>query len=317
MGFHEVQFPDGISYGSRGGPGFKTHVITTDGGYEERLALLAVPRYQFEAAFGVKSHDDLGDLMEFYIARQGVANGFRYKDWRDFTTNADHRSAHTNVDVSIGTGDGTKTDFQLIKKYTSGAVTRTRNITKPVTGTVKIAIDAVDQTSGWTVNTTTGIVTFTSAPAVGEDITAGFEFDVPVRFGEEIDELLNLNYDDFSSGSASVPLIEVVDEVAIEDEFHYGGAKDFGSIADNITVSLLDGRVLRASPSTSGVKMTLPDATNLELGGPLFFITNYSATDSLSLRNDADTEVLLITVGISVIVCLGVDNVAAKTWYVF
>jgi uncharacterized protein (TIGR02217 family) len=75
-----------------------------------------------------------------------------------------------------------KTQFQLVKHYPSGSVIEVRTITKPVAGTVEVYLDGIEQLSGWSVDTTTGLVTFGTAPPLGVEVTADFEFDVPVRF---------------------------------------------------------------------------------------------------------------------------------------
>ena len=107
----------------------------------------------------------------------------------------------------IGTGDGTVTQFQLVKRYSSGAQSWTRAITKPVAGTVTIALNGATQASGWSVSTATGLVTFTTAPAAGVAITAGFEFDVPVRFDTDA---LDITLDFERLGSiTSIPLVEI------------------------------------------------------------------------------------------------------------
>ncbi len=94
-----------------------------------------------------------------------------------------------------------------MKLYTSGAQSWTRTITKPVAGTVALALNGVPQITGWTVNTSTGVVTFAPAPAPGAAITAGFEFDVPVRFDTDT---LDVTLDLERLGSiTSIPLIEV------------------------------------------------------------------------------------------------------------
>ena len=65
----------------------------------------------------------------------------------------------------------------------------------------------VEQMSGWTVDTTTGVVTFTTAPAGGVAVRAGFEFDVPVRFDSDT---LDVTLDFERLGSiTSIPLLEI------------------------------------------------------------------------------------------------------------
>lgn len=318
MGFHDVRFPDDIAYGSAGGPGYFTNVIVTDSGAEERVARWSEARHRYDASYSIRRISTLQSLKEFYVARQGVANSFRYKDWADFTSNSDGTSAETDTDVLIGTGTGSQTTFQLIKKYTSGPTTRNRTITHPVSGTVVISLDDVSQASGWSVNTTTGIVTFTSAPALDVEVKAGFQFDVPVRFGEELDEVLSMNYESFDQGSIpSIPLIEVINEEPVDDEFYFGGAATPVSVSADITLTLIDGRVQRLDPTGPGFKVFLPDETNLKPGGPYFYIQNPDVTDSLLLRTNGDVAVATIAADSKVVVILGLNASSVKTWYVF
>jgi len=293
MGFHEVQFPTGISYGSSGGPGFNTSIVATDAGTEERVARWNYPRHSYDASYAIRSLADLNLVLEFYTARQGPAFGFRYKDWFDFTSASDHRGAHDGQDVVIGTGNASEQDFQLIKKYTSGTTTRNRTITKPVSGTVRVTLDSVEQVSGWSVNTTSGIVTFTTAPGIGVEVTAGFEFDVPVRFGEELDEVFAINYQSFGHGSVpSIPLVEIVDPRHISDEFYFGGAKVFTVTAD-ITITHLDGRVISVNPNAGSYKVKLPSEGGLSPGGPHFYIMNVSGSYAIDITEANGTTVVV------------------------
>lgn len=323
MGFHDVRFPDDIAYGSQGGPGFNTNVIVTDSGAEERVARWSEARHRFDAAYGIRTLSQVNLVKEFYMARQGVANSFRFKDFADFTTGTDGTGAHDDEDVSIGTGDGSDTTFQLIKKYTSGPTTRNRTITYPVSGTVLVAVATVAQTEGvdFTVNHTTGVVTFdgSAIPAGATDITAGFEFDVGVRFGEEVDASLQMIYDSFESGSIpSIPLVEVINEEPVDDEFYFGGAATPIALAADITLTQINGRVQRIDPvGSSGFKVFLPDETNLKLGGPYFYIQNPDASFTFLLRTNVDVAVATIGTQSNVVVVLGLNASSVKTWYVF
>jgi len=206
MAFHEVRFPDDISRSARGGPERRTQIVELASGDEERNASWANSRRRYDAAYGIRRADDLAAVVAFFEARNGRLYGFRWKDWADFKSCVPSQTSAA-TDQNIGTGDGTATDFLLVKAYTSGAQTWTRTITKPVDGTVKVAIDGVEQTSGWSVDTTTGLITFTTAPDAGAVITAGFEFDVPVRFDTD---MLDVTLDIEWLGSiTSIPLIEV------------------------------------------------------------------------------------------------------------
>jgi len=317
MGFHEVRFPTNISYGSRGGPGFSTNVIRTDSGAEERVARYEVPLHEYDAGYGIRTYDDLVTVKDFYIHRLGPAFGFRWKDHLDFTSAAKGRDAHDDEDQEIGIGDGTETTFQLVKKYSDALVTRTRNIEKPVAGTVLVAIDGAAQTEGvdFTVNTTNGVVTFTTAPLLNEVITAGFEFDVPVRFGIEIDALLAISFDDFGSGSTAIPVSEIRDPRQASDEFFFGGAKNHGLISADITITLLDGRVQQVEPNTTGLAIILPDADDIPAGAPIFILRN-EGTQSIDVETPDTTTVGTIPVSGTAELFISEDSVGAKTWFI-
>jgi uncharacterized protein (TIGR02217 family) len=206
VAFHEIRFPDNISRGARGGPERRTQIVELASGDEERNASWADSRRRYDAAYGVRQADDLAAVVAFFEARNGRLYGFRWKDWGDYKSCLPSGTP-APTDQVIGTGDGTSTVFQLVKAYISGTQSWTRNITKPVASTVSVALDGVAQASGWSVDTTTGIVTFTAAPANSTTVTAGFEFDVPVRFDTD---QLDVTHDIERLGSiASIPLIEV------------------------------------------------------------------------------------------------------------
>ncbi len=195
--FHETQLPTDISYGSSGGPEFSTDVVITHSGAEQRNANWTQARAVYNVAHGVKTQSQLDALIAFFRARKGRAYGFRFKDWSDFSVTAQ----------AIGTGDGVLTQFQLVETYTSGSETVSRTITKPVSGTITIYVDAVEQVSGVSTSTTTGMVTFTSAPANATAITADFEFDTPVRFDTD---RLSASLDSYGVNSwTDIPLVEV------------------------------------------------------------------------------------------------------------
>ncbi len=196
-GFADVQFPPDISYGSSGGPEYTTDLVITASGHEQRNVNWAQARLRYNVAKGVKNAAQLASLIAFFRARKGRAHAFRFKDWSDYRAEAE----------TLGTGNGSVTQFQLVKRYISGGVQETRAITKPVAGTVQVYKNAVLQTSGVSVNHTTGMVTFSAAPANGQVVTANFEFDVPVRFDTD---RLEATLDSYGTHSWNdIPLIEV------------------------------------------------------------------------------------------------------------
>ncbi|MBS0126851.1 DUF2460 domain-containing protein [Thetidibacter halocola] len=206
MAFHEVRFPDDISRGARGGPVRRTQIVELASGAEERNASWANSRRRYDVAYGIRRADDLAAVVAFFEARNGRLHGFRFRDWADYRSCLPSQVPGPS-DQIIGTGDGETTAFQLVKSYTSGAQSWSRIITKPVSGTLRIALDGIEQGNGWSVDPTKGIVGFAVAPAPGVPITAGFEFDVPVRFDTD---MLDVTLDLERLGSiTSIPLMEI------------------------------------------------------------------------------------------------------------
>jgi len=206
MAFHEVRFPDNIGRGARGGPERRTQIVELASGDEERNASWANSRRRYDVAYGIRRADDLAAVVAFFEARNGRLHGFRFKDWADYKSGLPSQAPGPQDQV-IGEGDGATTGFQLVKRYASGSQTWTRAITKPVAGTVRIALDGAEQASGWAIDTTTGVVSFDTAPASGVAVTAGFEFDVPVRFDTDT---LDVTLDLERQGSiTSIPLLEI------------------------------------------------------------------------------------------------------------
>lgn len=323
MGFHDIRFPDSISWGSSGGPGYKHQVISLPTGAEEIVATQSLPRWTFDVAEGVKSSADANELRRFYIARNGLSNSFRFKDWLDFTSKDDGVSAYASTDQNIGTGNGTTTAFQLRKEYGDAAASVYRTLTKPVSGTVTVAVNGVTQTSpGWTypwsVNTTTGIVTFTTAPPASQAVTAGYEFDCEVRFGSEVDEVLSWTHDAYESHSARIPLIEKFPAAPVEDRLWYGGA---GTVIGGVTATLskASGRSILCSPSAAH-NLNLPPKAGLPLGGPHFFLHNASGTNAVTVKDGDDASTvgtLTNTAGATpnLQIVLGLTSAGARKWY--
>ncbi|MEL6298926.1 MAG: DUF2460 domain-containing protein [Pseudomonadota bacterium] len=210
MSFHDVRFPTAISLGSEGGPERRTEIVVLGSGREERNARWADSRRRYNAGYGVKSLDDLHAVIAFFEARFGRLSGFRWRDPADWKSCAPE-AVPAPTDCEIGIGDAATDTFQLIKPYRDTAGAWPRTITKPVAGSVRIAVDGGEliAPADFDVDHTTGLVTFAShaVPAIGAIVTAGFLFDVPVRFDTDA---LEINLSGFRSGSIpSIPLVEV------------------------------------------------------------------------------------------------------------
>ena len=208
MNFHEVRFPASLSFGSVGGPERRTDIVTLTNGFEERNTPWAHSRRRYDAGLGMRSLDDIETLISFFEARQGQMFGFRWKDWSDFKSGA----ATADVDKAdqvIARGDGETTEFQLVKTYSSGGFSYVRPILKPVLGTVTLGLDQDAQREGvdFEVDLASGRVTFTAPPLEQVEITAGFEFDVPVRFDSD---KIQTSVASFQAGDVpNVPVVEV------------------------------------------------------------------------------------------------------------
>jgi uncharacterized protein (TIGR02217 family) len=208
--FHEILFPLDIALKSAGGPQRRTDVVVLGSGREERNARWAHSRRRYDAGYGVKTFESLSQVVAFFEERRGRLYGFR---WRD---RLDHSSAAPAVAVAptdqvIGTGDGTTDTFALAKTYGSIYSSYQRPIAKPVSGSVRVAVAGTEVTEGtaFTVDATTGTVTFLAGhiPASGQAVTAGFLFDVSVRFDTDY---LEVDLSAFAAGAIpKIPLVEI------------------------------------------------------------------------------------------------------------
>jgi uncharacterized protein (TIGR02217 family) len=208
--FHEILFPLDVALGSRGGPERRTEIVTVGSGREERNARWAHSRRRWNAGYGVKSLDALSAVIAFFEERRGRLYGFR---WRD---RLDHSSAAPGVESShedqvLGLGDGERASFQLLKTYGSAHAPYARPITKPVAGSIQIAVDGVPMGEGveFDSDPATGLVVFRPGfePAPGAEVTAGFLFDVPARFDTDF---LEVDLAAFAAGEIpSIPIVEI------------------------------------------------------------------------------------------------------------
>jgi uncharacterized protein (TIGR02217 family) len=207
MNFHEVRFPAALSRGSSGGPERRTEIVTLSSGFEERNSPWAHSRRRYDAGLGVRSLDDLAEVVAFFEARHGRLYGFRWKDWTDFKSSRPSATP-SPLDQPIGTGDGETRTFALVKIYESGGISYARPISKPVAGTVRVALDGFELgEDAFTVDPASGRIEFADAPDHGIRITAGYEFDVPVRFDTD---RIAASLTSLSAGEIpTIPVIEV------------------------------------------------------------------------------------------------------------
>ena len=203
--FHDVRFPLQLGFGASGGPAFSTQIVVTGSGHEQRNSQWSDALVHYDAGVGIRSEADLAALLGFFRARRGQAHGFRFRD------PIDHGSAPLGVAVSaldqrLGNGDGGTTRFDLVKLYGEGDDVQTRRITRPDPATVRVAIDGAVQLAGWQLGAL-GHIDFNTPPPAGAAVTAGYEFDVPVRFDAD---RIDVSIAGWRAGDLpSVPLIEL------------------------------------------------------------------------------------------------------------
>ena len=197
MSFLEIRFPDSISFNSSTILEFNTTIITSKNGKEYRNVNWNNNKMKFNIVNGIKTKTELDEVIKFFRNVKGKAYGFRFKDWTDFSA----------VNQQIGIGDGETKEFQLIKTYTINGNTYTRKIKKPVISTIKVFLDGIE-TNDFSIDLTNGLITFEVAPSDTTIITANFEFDVPVRFNND---LLEVSLNSLSSGKINnLELIEII-----------------------------------------------------------------------------------------------------------
>jgi len=200
MAFDEVRFPTDIAYSTGGGPMFSTRLARLANSHERRNEDWTEDLQRWDVASGIKTIAQMEEILTFFKCRRGMSRGFRFKIHDDYIA----------TDEAIGTGDSAELDFQLMTTVTdSGSFTYSKTIIKPVSGTVVVKRDAVvEPESNWTVDTTTGIVSFITGavPLSGEAITASFQFDLPVRFDTDY---LPRTLTSYQLREAQVPIQEV------------------------------------------------------------------------------------------------------------
>jgi uncharacterized protein (TIGR02217 family) len=208
MAFHEVRFPANISFGSTGGPERRTQIVTLANGFEERNTPWAHARRHYDAGVGLRSLDDVDQLIAFFEARRGQLHGFRWKDWSDYKSCLPSLVVGPE-DQFLGRGNGVQTTWALTKLYQSGAQSYVRPIAKVVAGTIRVAVagDPKVESLEFSVNLNVATITFTTPPDINAAVTAGFEFDVPVRFDTD---RIQTSVSSFQAGSVpDVPIVEV------------------------------------------------------------------------------------------------------------
>lgn len=325
MAHHEVELPSVIGYGTAVGPSWANTIVALKSGATESVQGQETPRHRFMIEPNIRKPSSWGELKTFMLNRRGSGYSWNLKDWTDYASTATGTTHHdrddvaiSNLDQALGTGDGVTTQFQIVKKYTSGLQTFTRNIRKIRTGTVTVAEDGgLVSPSAYSVNDTTGIITFNTAPPAGAVLTCGYEFLVPVRATEGVDEWLNAvlaGYDFHEIGGFEV--VEEIDPSPVNDDIPPLGSKDHGAITSSVSISQQEGIFHYFTQTSAGLEINLPDIAG-HYGGLAFVLAN-NGTTSLGVRTsvgDGGTLIATIPAGVTVQVLVA-DSGGSDTWLI-
>lgn len=205
--FHETRLPLRLAFGAACGVERRTEIVGLASGHERRSSPWALGRRRYLIGTASRALDEAALLIAFFEARRGRLFGFRFRDPADFKSCAPSAQPAPG-DQALGTGDGTRTTFQLTKAYGAGPDAVVRPIAKPQAGTVRVAVAGIElAANGFSVDPASGRVTLASAPAAGALVSAGFLFDTPVRF--DVDRL-DVTLEGFGAARvAAVSLVEV------------------------------------------------------------------------------------------------------------
>ncbi len=182
-----IRLPPDIEAGAEIGPSFQTSIIELTSGREQRNQDWSRERLKATISYGMmrdrNDQDNPGgdpdrtfmELLSFYRARRGMLRGFLFKNWSDYQAD----------NVVIGEGDGTNRVFPLKMIYDDSGGSYERRITRPIASTVEVRVEGVVVTHTLADG---GIVTITAVdpPGIGDEVTASFEFDIPVRFNTDV-----------------------------------------------------------------------------------------------------------------------------------
>lgn len=288
MAFHDVSLPDGFDYGSASGPGFATLILPTASGHEVRVARQSQARHRFLPVKGLESTAEAYAVKTFGLARRGSLHSWPLRDLLDHTSAVDGQATPTGLDQVLGTCTGGADTFSLLKLYEgAGPSPYVRTIQLPVAGSLIVMIDGAPTESYTEAN---GRITLTGT--LGQIVTAGFRFVVPVRFDANVDAWAKMNVDAYEAWSAeSLACTEVLDEVEWPELWTPGGDRDWGQRSQSIAIAAKDGQ-LHLVEATAAISLFLPPPDEWPGGDRIFTLHNKpAATHTVQVRDDSGAAV--------------------------
>ena len=211
--FHEVQMPVSISWGARGGSGYRTAVSDLSSGWEQRASNWTAQRGVYDVTHSLKNLTSVLELITFFLCRRGRAHGFRFKDWGDYqVTNAPVVSVGFDAyQLAKYYGDPVNPYTRPIIKPCSGLVADDQGHTPPVPiiydahGNVLAPYNRITRRGDYALDTTTGLLSLFSSPPLPMTWTG--EFDIAARFDTDASQF---EVKAFQDGNwDNIPIVEL------------------------------------------------------------------------------------------------------------
>ena len=171
--YSTIILEDNLAIGFRGSPVWENSRVSALSGWSQRNQQRARPVHQFSYSSAETDLTTLQGIRGFHTAVRGSLSTWLLKDWTNYSA----------TNELLGTGDNVETDFQIVKNEGNTANPYVRTIQYTKSGTLAVYVDDVLQSTPaqYTV-TATGLIQFVTAPGSGLDVTADYEFYIPVSF---------------------------------------------------------------------------------------------------------------------------------------
>lgn len=205
--FEDEVFDVRSDWGFESVPVFNVTISRFMSGLERRNRNWERPIHRLNVTIGAdggRLDEDIQEVQEWFMAMGGPETGFRTRDWTDFKSCRVHLEPSA---IDMPTVTLTSTTFQLIKTYTKGTRVQLREIYKPensVDYPLMVSVGGVEVFVGWTIDETSGVLTFGAPP--GGVVKWGGAFYLPVRFESQG---LNKQAVFFQHQSATFSLLEL------------------------------------------------------------------------------------------------------------
>lgn len=173
--FHNVRIAEFVSLQAEGGPAFVTLINNHLSGQEKRKSVMSQARRRYYLKECYLSTEQYQELLAFFHARKGKYHSFRYLDYFDYKVNKVNLQ-HGRIDLH---------NFQLGKLYDDNFTPIYRPISLPIANSLEIFRNN-EPMEDFILNEESGIVTFDFDIGEDEVIYANFEFDVRVRFNNDL-----------------------------------------------------------------------------------------------------------------------------------